>query len=51
MQQSRDFYGQAKRAKVDIEYMEIEFGTHYFDEYNSRLEVFERMEKFLQEHL
>ncbi|MGH8167940.1 MAG: alpha/beta hydrolase family protein, partial [Woeseiaceae bacterium] len=51
VQQSRNFYNQAKRAKVDIEYMEIEFGTHYFDEYKSRLEVFETMETFLQEHL
>ena len=51
VQQSRDFYNQARRANVDIEYMEIEFGTHYFDEYNSRLKVFVTMEKFLQEHL
>jgi dipeptidyl aminopeptidase/acylaminoacyl peptidase len=51
VQQSRKFHSEAKRAKRNVEYMEIEFGTHYFDEYNSRLEVFKAMEEFLRKHL
>jgi dipeptidyl aminopeptidase/acylaminoacyl peptidase len=49
--QSRDFHAAAKRAGVDIEYIELKYGTHYFDEYDNRLKVFEALDRFLKTHL
>ncbi len=49
--QSRDFYKKAKRAGVKVEYLELNKGTHYFDEYDNRLALFEALEKFLDKHL
>lgn len=51
IKQSRDFYNKAKRAGVKVEYLELDRGTHYFDEYDNRLALFEVMEKFLDKHL
>ena len=51
VKQSRAFFNAAKRAGVDIEYLELEYGTHYFDEYENRLAVFEALDKFLGKHL
>lgn len=49
--QSRDFYRAAQQAGIDIEYLELEDGTHFLDEYNNRLAVFEALDSFLQKHL
>lgn len=51
VQQSRAFYKQARRAGLDIEYVELDCGTHHFDEHRNRLAVFEAMDRFLSEHL
>lgn len=51
VKQSREFNDKAKRAGVDIEYIELDKGTHYFDEFQNRLAVFEALDKFLKEHL
>ncbi len=49
--QSRSFYSKAKNARRDIEYLEIESGTHFFDEHYNRLAVFKALDEFLAKHL
>jgi len=49
--QSMDFYKAAKRKKLDVEYIEFEYGTHYLDEEQNRVDAFKEIERFLQEHL
>ena len=49
--QARDFYRKAKAANLDIEYIEIDKGTHFIDENNNRLAVFEALDSFLDKHL
>lgn len=49
--QARDFYKKAKRAGVKVKYIELEYGTHYFDENQNRLEVFKALDDFLGKHL
>jgi dipeptidyl aminopeptidase/acylaminoacyl peptidase len=49
--QSRDFNKKAQAAGLDIQYLELEDGTHFLDEYNNRLAVFEALDGFLQQHL
>jgi dipeptidyl aminopeptidase/acylaminoacyl peptidase len=49
--QSRDFCNKAKRARVDIEYLELAKGTHYFDEFDNRLAVFAAPDEFPGKHL
>lgn len=49
--QGREFFKNARRAKLDVEYIELDYGTHYFDEYQNRLAVFEALDSFLDKHL
>ena len=49
--QSRDFARRARDEGVDIEYIEIEDGTHFIDEYSNRMTVFRALDAFLAEHL
>jgi dipeptidyl aminopeptidase/acylaminoacyl peptidase len=49
--QSRDFYKRAKAAGLDIDYLELEGGTHYFDDHDNRVAMFQALEKFLAAHL
>lgn len=51
IKQTRDFFRKASEAGIDIEYLELEDGTHFLDEYNNRLAVFEALDSFLQQHL
>jgi dipeptidyl aminopeptidase/acylaminoacyl peptidase len=51
VEQSRDFYNKADSAGLDIEYLELDGGTHYFDDHDSRLAMFQALEKFLAAHL
>jgi dipeptidyl aminopeptidase/acylaminoacyl peptidase len=51
VQQARDFYKKAKRAGVKVKYIELEHGTHYFDENENRLAVFKALDSFLDKHL
>jgi dipeptidyl aminopeptidase/acylaminoacyl peptidase len=51
VKQSREFYGAARAAGVDIEYVEMDSGTHYFDENKNRLTLFRTLDRFLKEHL
>ena len=51
IQQARHFYDMATREKIDIEYLELEDGTHYLDEYNNRLAVFKALDEFLDANL
>ena len=51
LKQTRHFYNVAKSEGIDIEYLELEDGTHFLDEYNNRLAVFAALDKFLEEHL
>lgn len=51
VRQSRDFHGAALTAGVDIEYVEMTSGTHYFDDNDSRLTLFRTLDRFLTEHL
>jgi len=49
--QSMDFYRAAKRKDLDVDYVEFEYGTHYLDEEQNRVDAFKEIERFLQEHL
>jgi len=49
--QSRAFYNKAEEIGLDIEYIEIEDGTHFLDGYANRLTVFKAIDEFLDEHL
>ncbi|MBT8065857.1 MAG: S9 family peptidase [Gammaproteobacteria bacterium] len=49
--QSRDYHSAARRAGVDTQYIELKYGTHFFDEYDNRLKVFEALDNFLRKHL
>ncbi|WP_156762849.1 alpha/beta hydrolase family protein [Woeseia oceani] len=49
--QSRAFYSRASKADLDIRYLELKDGTHFLDEYNNRLAVFEALDEFLAERL
>ena len=49
--QSRDFEVKAKQAGLDVEYIEIEDGTHFLDEHHNRLTVFKALDAFLDKHL
>ncbi len=49
--QSRDFEYRAREAGVEVEYIEIEDGTHFIDEYVNRMTVFKALDGFLAEHL
>jgi dipeptidyl aminopeptidase/acylaminoacyl peptidase len=49
--QSMDFYQAAKKENLDVEYIEFEYGTHYLDEEQNRVDAFKEIERFLQEHL
>ncbi|MDX1500503.1 MAG: S9 family peptidase [Woeseiaceae bacterium] len=51
VEQSRDFVSRARAAGVDIEYIEIEDGTHFLDEHHNRVTVFRALDAFLDEHL
>ena len=51
VKQSRDFYGVARSAGVDIEYLELDRGTHYLDENSNRLALFRALDRFLKQHL
>ncbi len=51
IKQTRKFYDLASEAGMDIEYLELEDGTHFLDEYNNRLAVFEALDRFLQKNL
>lgn len=51
IKQTRKFYDLASDAGIDIEYLELEDGTHFLDEYNNRLAVFEALDEFLKENL
>ncbi|MBC3765109.1 alpha/beta hydrolase family protein [Neptunicella marina] len=49
-EQSEDFYDKAKRNK-NIQYIEVENGTHFFDEQKSKQLYFEEVTKFLDTYL
>ena len=51
VKQSQKFYRMAERLSIDIEYIELERGTHYFDENVNRQAVFEALDRFLDKHL
>ncbi|EWH06507.1 peptidase S9 [Pseudoalteromonas lipolytica SCSIO 04301] len=48
--QSKDFYDKAKKH-LDIKYVEIEDGTHYFDDQESQEKLFSEITPFLKKHL
>ncbi len=51
VKQSKDFAAKAERAGLDVTYVEMDRATHYFDDYNNRLELFRLVDGFLEEHL
>ena len=48
--QSEDFYDDAKR-KIDVKYVEIKNGTHFFDDQQSQQILYSEMTQFLSRHL
>ena len=49
--QSLDLYNALKSKNKTVEYLELENGTHYFDEEADRKQAFAAMELFLSKHL
>ncbi len=49
--QSQDFYDEAKRKGLDVEYIEYKYGTHYLDENDNRKGAFKAIGEFLTQHL
>jgi dipeptidyl aminopeptidase/acylaminoacyl peptidase len=49
-QQSAEFYDAAKK-RIDVEYLEIKDGTHYFDNADSNRQLYENIDKFLSRYL
>lgn len=49
--QTRQFFHKAEELGLDIEYLELEDGTHFLDEYQNRLAVFEALDSFLDANL
>jgi dipeptidyl aminopeptidase/acylaminoacyl peptidase len=48
--QSEDFYNKAKR-KIDVKYVEIKNGTHFFDNNESQQILYSEITSFLEAHL
>ncbi|WP_196492463.1 alpha/beta hydrolase family protein [Psychrosphaera haliotis] len=48
--QSESFYDEAKR-KIDVKYVEIKNGTHFFDDNESQQTLYREMTVFLETHL
>ncbi|MDN4504294.1 alpha/beta fold hydrolase [Alteromonadaceae bacterium BrNp21-10] len=48
--QSEDFYDDAKR-KLDIKYVEIKNGTHFFDNLSNKQTRYKEVTQFLKQHL
>lgn len=48
---SSNFYSKAKKMKLDVQYIELEYGTHYLDEDGNRKAAFKAIDTFLQKHL
>ena len=48
--QSESFYDEAKR-KIDVKYVEIKNGTHFFDDNESQQTLYREMTAFLETHL
>lgn len=51
IKQSRVFVNKARAEGLDVEYIEIEDGTHFLDEHHNRLTVFEALDRFLGANL
>lgn len=51
VEQSRALFNLLKKRNANVQYLELEDGTHFFDEEQDRIKSFERMETFLQQHL
>lgn len=49
-EQSEDFYDAAKR-KIDVKYVEIKNGTHFFDDNESQQTLYREMTSFLEANL
>ncbi|MBL4908469.1 MAG: S9 family peptidase [Alteromonadaceae bacterium] len=49
--QSKNFYKAAKKANLNVKYIEFKYGTHYLDEEQNRLDAFKEIELFLHEYL
>lgn len=50
-EQSSNFYEKAKKAGIDVKYIEYKYGTHYLDEPTNRLDAFKNIGTFLEQHL
>lgn len=51
LDQSENFYDKARRLDKNVEYLEIENGTHYLDFQPNRIEAFAAVDEFLKEYL
>lgn len=49
--QSADFYEAAKSKRLDVEYIQLENGTHFLDEDTNRKAAFKAIDEFLSKHL
>lgn len=49
--QSKRFFKKARRAKIPIEFVELQDGSHYLDSDEHRLTAYEAIAKFLDQHL
>ncbi|WP_192954752.1 S9 family peptidase [Gallaecimonas mangrovi] len=51
VEQSRELYQAAKAAGKDVHYVELKDGTHFIDDADSKVAVYENVAKFLKAHL
>jgi dipeptidyl aminopeptidase/acylaminoacyl peptidase len=51
VKQSKNFYNKARRRKMDVEYIEMDYGTHYLDGDDNRKAAFKAIDDFLAKHL
>lgn len=48
---SAEFYDAAKKKKLDVQYIELKYGTHFLDEDGNRKAAFKALDAFLSKHL
>lgn len=49
--QSRDIFAKLEDADKNVEYIELEYGSHYLDSEPNRIRTFDAIEAFLAKHL
>jgi dipeptidyl aminopeptidase/acylaminoacyl peptidase len=51
LSQSEDMYDALKKANKDVTFLELKDETHYLEDVNNRILLFETIDRFLDEHV